>query len=67
VFAQREQLLAWIREQTSNGKKDGCSFSEIVEGLTGRFSEAQVKQAVDWLLAEGFLYNTTNDSFLPTE
>jgi len=46
-------LLAWIREQTKGGK-EGCSVSEMVEGMTGRFSEAQVKQAAEWLIANRY-------------
>lgn len=62
----REQLLAWIREK-SKGRKEGCSVSEIVEGMSGQFSEAQVKQAVDWLLVEGLLYTIDHGHLLPTE
>ena len=40
----------------------GANVADVVSSLNGRFTEAQVREAVEHLVNEGHLYSTIDDN-----
>ena len=56
------QVLEVVRA-AGRRSPDGCALGEIFESLGTQFTEDDVREAVEWLQAEGHLFNTISEEF----
>jgi hypothetical protein len=60
------QVLEVIK---TTGRRDaaGCALGEVLEVLQHSFADYEIREAVEWLTAEGYLYTSGDDFYRCSE
>ncbi|ELR25651.1 uncharacterized protein ACA1_119290, partial [Acanthamoeba castellanii str. Neff] len=66
-FSPCQKAVLEIIRTSGRQSGAGCALGEVIEVLQTSFSEEELREAIEWLTAEGHLYTAGDDFFRCSE